>query len=134
MLSNSDRVTPSSCAIKLSVNCLRGQAIHQAVACSGEEQCSGKRLQRCQLSDDVVRLRTAIEAKATDDVKRIAHTNVGGCITCGMDALAALMRELEEMGQSGQLACAASVVAKVERELERTKTFLHDSLKLETMT
>ncbi|MFN2453212.1 MAG: PAS domain S-box protein [Pyrinomonadaceae bacterium] len=84
-----------------------------------------------QVSDDVVKLRTAIEAEAADDVNRLAHTNVGGCATCGMDALSALMRKLEEMGQANQLAGAAAVVAEVEREFERTKTFLRDSLKLE---
>ena len=88
-------------------------------------------LQLGQLSADVLRLRTAIASQAVEEVELIAHTNAGGSATCGMVALAAPLRELERIGQGGQLAGAEELIAEIETELERTRIFLRRTMKSE---
>gem|GEM_PF-628582 len=77
-----------------------------------------------QTSQDVEKLRVAVASGAADEVKRITHTGVGGSATCGMVALAAPLAELERAGDEGQLTEAQALVARIEQELERTRTFL----------
>ena len=83
-----------------------------------------------QMTEDVEKLDAALAKNAADEVKRIAHTSVGGSATCGMTALVAPMQALECLGSEGQLANAAPLVAHAREELTRTKIFLQERLKL----
>ncbi len=84
-----------------------------------------------QMTEDVEKLDAALAENSADEVKRIAHSGVGGSATCGMTALFTPLRELERMGGEGQLADAGPLVVQARDELARTKLFLRERLELE---
>lgn len=49
-----------------------------------------------QMSENREKLKAAVEADAPDAVKSLAHAMLGGSATCGMIAVAGLLRELEQ--------------------------------------
>jgi HPt (histidine-containing phosphotransfer) domain-containing protein len=80
------------------------------------------------MSESVERLIAAIESGDAGKVDSIAHDCAGVSANCGMTALVGPLRELERMGRDGQLAGAASLCARVGKELERVRLFLLESL------
>ena len=76
-----------------------------------------------QTSEQLTKLRDAIAVGAAPDVKRIAHSATGSSAMCGMNPLVALLRELDRMGQMGQLADAPRVYAEVKDEFARIEQF-----------
>jgi CheY-like chemotaxis protein len=76
-----------------------------------------------QTSEQLTKLRDAIAVGAAPDVKRIAHSASGSSAMCGMSPLVALLRELERMGQTSQLADAPRVYAEVKDEFARIEQF-----------
>ncbi|MEO8436119.1 MAG: response regulator [Pyrinomonadaceae bacterium] len=88
-------------------------------------------MQLTQMGENIEKLHLAIGASAADEVNRIAHTSVGGSAACGMVALVAPLQELERMAEGGRLAGADLMLDRVRKELERTRVFLKEYLKLE---
>jgi HPt (histidine-containing phosphotransfer) domain-containing protein len=83
-----------------------------------------------EMTANVEKLEAALAKNGADEVKRIAHSSVGGSETCGMSSLVAPMQALEHLGSEGQLANAVTLVAQVREELARTKLFLEERLEL----
>jgi HPt (histidine-containing phosphotransfer) domain-containing protein len=86
-----------------------------------------------QTTDQLAKLRDAIATGVVSDVKRIAHSAAGSSAMCGMNPMLALLRELERMGQTGQLAGAPRVYAQVEQEFGRIGQFLNAHLEAGTV-
>jgi PAS domain S-box-containing protein len=76
-----------------------------------------------QTSEQIAKLRGAIAAGAAPEIKRIAHSATGSSAMCGMNPMVALLRKLESMGHTGQLAGAPQVYAEVEDEFARIEQF-----------
>ncbi len=84
-----------------------------------------------QTSEDIEKLKAAIAAGDAGAVNRLAHSCAGAISTCGMTAIVAPLQELERMAEDGSLENgAARLVLEAEKEFERTKLFLQESLKL----
>ncbi|MGA2139949.1 MAG: ATP-binding protein [Verrucomicrobiia bacterium] len=81
-----------------------------------------------QTTEQFAKLRDAIATGAAPDVKCIAHSAAGSSAMCGMNPMVALLRELERMGQLGQLADAPRVYAQVKDELARIAQFFRDHI------
>jgi len=86
-----------------------------------------------QTTDQLAKLRDAIATGVTTDVKRIAHSAAGSSAMCGMNPMVALLRELERMGQTGQLAGAPRIYAQTEKEFGRIGQFLNAHLEVATV-
>jgi len=81
-----------------------------------------------QTTEQFAKLRDAIATGAAPAVKRIAHSAAGSSAMCGMNPMVALLRELERMGQLGQLADAPRVYARAKDELARITQFFRDHI------
>ena len=85
-----------------------------------------------QTTEQFAKLRDAIATGAAPDVKHIAHSAAGSSAMCGMNPMVALLRQLERMGQLGQLADAPRVYAQVKDELARIAQFFRDHIEAAT--
>jgi PAS domain S-box-containing protein len=77
-----------------------------------------------QTTDQLAKLRDAIATGMPTDVKHIAHSAAGSSATCGMNTMVRLLRELERMGNTAQLADAPRAFARVQQEFTRIQQFL----------
>jgi CheY-like chemotaxis protein/nitrogen-specific signal transduction histidine kinase len=77
-----------------------------------------------QTSGQIEQLEAAVQAKAADEVRRLAHSCAGASATCGMRRLVPLLRELEKQGCEGNLTTASQVCAEAGREFENIRKFL----------
>jgi PAS domain S-box-containing protein len=79
-----------------------------------------------QTAEQFAKLRDAIATGAAPDVKRIAHSAAGSSAMCGMSTMVALLRDLERMGEMGQLADAPRVYSQVKDEQARIAQFFRN--------
>jgi CheY-like chemotaxis protein len=77
-----------------------------------------------QTSGQIEQLKTAIDAGAADDVRRLAHSCAGASATCGMSPIVHFLRELERQGHENKLAAASQLHAQVAAEFRRIRDFL----------
>jgi CheY-like chemotaxis protein/nitrogen-specific signal transduction histidine kinase len=77
-----------------------------------------------QTSGQIEQLKTAIDAGAADDVRRLAHSCAGASATCGMSPIVHFLRELERQGHENKLAAAGQLHAQVAAEFRRIRDFL----------
>jgi PAS domain S-box-containing protein len=77
-----------------------------------------------QTMEQLLKLRDAIATGVAPDVKRIAHSAAGSSAMCGMTPMVSLLRDLERMGQTNQLAAAPRAYSEAEKEFARIKQFL----------
>ena len=77
-----------------------------------------------QSKDLIGHLGAAIQAGAAKDVEHLAHKYVGASANCGMTAIVSPLRELERMGQTGQLSGAEQLYADASHQLNRIQRFL----------
>jgi signal transduction histidine kinase/HPt (histidine-containing phosphotransfer) domain-containing protein len=77
-----------------------------------------------QTSGQIEELQSAISAGNATEVRRVSHSCAGANATCGMDGLVAPMRELERMGNDGDVAQAQIQLDMVRAEFVRIKGFL----------
>jgi len=70
-------------------------------------------------------LATALATGAANEVDKLAHKLAGSCASCGMVALLTALRELEQMGRSGDLTRAAECHERVIATLDETRHFLN---------
>ncbi len=95
------------------------------LAGGGEEEVRGLvDLYLNQTTGQLASIREAIEAGRAGEVRRIAHSCVGASATCGMQTLVAPLRELEAMGDRGQLQDAMRAWQQAAHEFDRVKQFL----------
>jgi CheY-like chemotaxis protein len=69
-------------------------------------------------------LAAALASGSAPKVNSLAHKLCGSSGSCGMVGLAPLLRELEQMGHTGELAAAAACHGRVAAELDRIRHFL----------
>ena len=74
------------------------------------------------------KLNAAVKIGDPGEVDLIAHNCGGASANCGMVAVVAPLRELERMGRENQLNGALQLVAETEREFNRIKIYLLQSL------
>jgi CheY-like chemotaxis protein len=77
-----------------------------------------------QTAQQIEQLEAAVQAGATQDVRRLAHSCAGASATCGVRRLVPLLRELERQGFEGQLTNATQLSHQVSEEFERIRHFL----------
>ncbi|MBI3875375.1 MAG: response regulator, partial [Verrucomicrobia bacterium] len=95
------------------------------LAGGGEEEVRGLvDLYLNQTTGQLDSIREAIETGKASEVRRIAHSCVGASATCGMQTLVAPLRELEAMGDRGQLQGAMRAWQQAAHEFDRVKQFL----------
>jgi CheY-like chemotaxis protein/HPt (histidine-containing phosphotransfer) domain-containing protein len=63
----------------------------------------------------------AIQANSTGEVARLAHKLVGSSVSCGVDALTRPLRELERLGQEGDLSGANDLFKDVSETFPRVQ-------------
>jgi CheY-like chemotaxis protein/HPt (histidine-containing phosphotransfer) domain-containing protein len=73
-------------------------------------------------------LLVAVQASDAPEVRRIAHSSAGANATCGMITLAPLLRELEHLGDAGQLDPAPALCQRCETEFTRVREVLNSLL------
>jgi two-component system sensor histidine kinase/response regulator len=81
-----------------------------------------------QMSEGLEKLRSSAKAGAPDEIKRLAHTLVGGSAACGMAAVVPLLRELENTDYADLSFDALPVIIQLEEQFERIRAFLQESL------
>ena len=69
-------------------------------------------------------LKEAIRISSSGDVARIAHKLVGSSLSCGVDAFTQPLRELERLGQEGDLSGADALFDEVRRKFPRVQSAL----------
>jgi PAS domain S-box-containing protein len=73
-------------------------------------------------------LDAAIQAKAGGDVVRLAHKLVGSSISCGVQAFTQPLRELERLGNEGDLSRANALFDNVRQQFPRVQSALDEFL------
>jgi CheY-like chemotaxis protein len=77
-----------------------------------------------QTASQIEQLQAAIAAQRAEEVRRLAHSCAGASATCGMQRLAPLLRELEQLGLEGRLATAPQLFQQILAEFQRIREFL----------
>ena len=77
-----------------------------------------------QTSEQIGEIQTALDSGDAESVRRIAHSCAGANATCGMNGLVAPMRELERMGNDGDITHGKEHLALVRTEFEKVSVFL----------
>lgn len=77
-----------------------------------------------QTSEDLGRLRIALDRDDAGEVAAIAHSCAGASATCGATHLASLLREMEQIGRARDLTDAKRLNAEIRGEFERVTLFL----------
>ncbi len=66
-------------------------------------------------------LKEAIQTNASSDVARIAHKLFGSSVSCGVEAFTFPLRELERLGQAGDLSAAPALFEDVRHKFPRVQ-------------
>jgi CheY-like chemotaxis protein len=102
--------------------------LHEAMGDTPEEFGEILDIYLTQMTENIGRLKTAVEAEDAPTLDLVAHNCAGTSASCGMTLIVAPLRELERMGRENQLPGAAALVDQVSHEFERIKVFLEESL------
>jgi CheY-like chemotaxis protein/HPt (histidine-containing phosphotransfer) domain-containing protein len=73
-------------------------------------------------------LKAAVEAGDRSEIRRLAHFCAGSSATCGMTALAAPLRELEDAALADEMSKAPLLLRQSQQALDATRTFLSAKL------
>ncbi len=79
-----------------------------------------------QTTGNLVKLGEALKAEQVDETIRIAHSAAGASATCGMDAMAAPLKEIEKLAATGRIREAATTFQSIDGVFTRTKRFLEE--------
>jgi HPt (histidine-containing phosphotransfer) domain-containing protein len=66
-------------------------------------------------------LEAAIRTNSNGEVARIAHKLIGSSVSCGVDAFTQALRELERLGQDGDLSVADILFEDVRQKFSRVQ-------------
>jgi HPt (histidine-containing phosphotransfer) domain-containing protein len=78
------------------------------------------------MSESLAKLDAALIARDHHEVELIAHNCAGTSANCGMTAVVAPLRELEDAGRAARLENASPLVAQARLGFERIREFLKD--------
>ena len=81
-------------------------------------------LYNTQAEELLASLKQAVGAGQAAEVKGFSHKLCGASATCGMNAIVPSLRELEEMGERGDLSGAQEALQTASREYTRIRDFL----------
>ena len=73
-------------------------------------------------------MEVAIRNNDAKHVRSIAHRLRGASLSCGSDSIVPFLSELEELGNSGNLATASAVYKKASSEFAEIRSFLENNL------
>ena len=79
-----------------------------------------------QTTEQLEKLRAAVAAGDSAEVRRVAHSCAGASATCGMRHLVPLLRELEQQGRDGKLTSAEDVFKQAGKEFKRICSFFEE--------
>jgi two-component system sensor histidine kinase/response regulator len=120
----SDRISPGNSVSEVPpVDVVR---MHEAMGDEPEEFTELVEVYLNQMSDNLDKLETAVLAKDDRQVELIAHNCCGASANCGMNAVVATLRELENAGREHRLDGAAQFFAETKLGFERIREFLKD--------
>jgi len=100
------------------------ERLHEAM---GDEVFEIVDIYLMQMSENLKRLKTAVEAGDAQEVNLVAHNCGGTSANCGMRAVVEPLRALETMARAGSLIGADILCAQVVKEFERTKLFIEEN-------
>jgi CheY-like chemotaxis protein/HPt (histidine-containing phosphotransfer) domain-containing protein len=83
-------------------------------------------LYRHQSNQLMENIRLAIRSGAAEEVERYAHKLYGASANCRITAILNPLRELENMGQSGQITEAERLYTEARRQLDRIEDYFRD--------
>jgi CheY-like chemotaxis protein/nitrogen-specific signal transduction histidine kinase len=81
-----------------------------------------------QTAQQLDQLAAAVQARAAQDVRRVAHSCAGASATCGMRRLVPLLRELERQGFEEKLITAPKIYQDALKEFGHIRLFLESFL------
>ncbi len=74
----------------------------------------------------IAQLKQNLAARDFQNLERAAHSLKGSSATCGMQAVVPALRQLEELSRTGQHDNLEPIMATIEMEFERIKSFLRE--------
>lgn len=77
----------------------------------------------------IKQLEHAVQTGEAQDIKQFSHKLCGASATCGMNAIVPFLRQLESMGDSGELDGAEKLCSIVSRQYIEIQNFLNAELK-----
>ena len=77
-----------------------------------------------QTTEQIDAMRQALHAGDPARLAQVAHSCGGASATCGMTGIVPLLRQLEQLGDAGQLPAASALLPEIEREFSRLKSYL----------
>ena len=99
---------------------------HEAMGDTPEEYSEILEVYVTHLSDSLDKLDAALLTLDHREVESIAHNCAGTSANCGMTAVVAPLRELEEAGHAARLENASPLVAQTRLGFARIREFLND--------
>ncbi len=81
-----------------------------------------------QTGAQIKQLQSAAQAGDAAETRRLAHSAAGASGTCGVRALAALLRQLEHQAAAQDMSQATEQAAGIGREFERARSYLENYL------
>jgi CheY-like chemotaxis protein/HPt (histidine-containing phosphotransfer) domain-containing protein len=79
-----------------------------------------------QTTEQLAQMDLAAQAQDPAHLARVAHSCAGASTTCGMTAIVPALRQLELLGNAGDLSQTARLIASARQEFARMKQFLAD--------
>ena len=86
-----------------------------------------------QAEDTIKGLQTAIDAGVAQDVDRLAHKLAGSSAVCGVTAMMAPLRALEQRGREDRLSDANELLAQVKQRFEVSRRCLAQYLRVSAL-
>ena len=77
-----------------------------------------------QTGEQLEQFQAALADKDAERAARIAHSCAGASATCGMVAIVPLLRQAEHLGHEGDLAALPDILAAIDDEFVRLKSYL----------
>jgi len=99
---------------------------HEAMGDSPEEYSEILEVYVTHMSESLDKLDAAITARDHREVELIAHNCAGTSANCGMTAVVAPLRQLEDAGRDARLENASPLVAQTRLGFERIREYLKD--------
>ncbi|MDB6027515.1 MAG: Signal transduction histidine-protein kinase BarA [Verrucomicrobiales bacterium] len=79
-----------------------------------------------QTSEQLAGLKAAIEERAAEKIRLLAHTGAGASATCGITSMETLLREMEMCARNKTLNDTPALLERAEIALRRVREFFED--------
>ena len=102
--------------------------LHEAMGDTPEEFSEILDVYVTHMEESIEKLDAAVIARNHREVELIAHNCAGTSANCGMTAMVAPLRELEQAGRTARLENASPLVAQTRLGFDRVREFLKDQI------